>query len=67
MAATDVAPAMVGRNGWISDFIKADVPTLHTVFFVSYTEHLVVKKLSGELDGALRACIKSITARPLNS
>ena len=46
------------------------MPTLHTVYCVLVREHLVGNKLSGELDGALRVCIKSINeikAHPLNS
>lgn len=51
-------------------FLKEKVPTVRTVHCVLHRQHLVAKKLSGELHVALKICIKSINkikAHPLHS
>ena len=58
--ATDGAPAMVGRYRGFSVFLKEKVPTVRTVHCVLHRQHLVAKKLSGELHEALKVCIRSI-------
>lgn len=68
--ATDGAPAMVGRYRGFSVFLKEKVPTVRTVHCVLHRQHLVAKKLSGELHEALKVCIRSINkikTSPLNS
>ncbi|XP_023233556.1 zinc finger BED domain-containing protein 5-like [Centruroides sculpturatus] len=68
--ATDGAPAMVGRYRGFFVFLKKKVPKVHTVHCVLHRQHLVAKKLSGELHDTLKVCIRSINkikAHPLNS
>ncbi|KAF2365106.1 Ribonuclease H-like domain [Trinorchestia longiramus] len=66
---TDGAPAMVGCYRCFSVFLKGKVPTVYAVHCVLHRQHLVAKKLSGELHEALKVCIRSINkikAHPLN-
>ena len=68
--ATDGAPAMIGRYRGFATLLKQKVPHVVTVHCVLHRNHLVAKKLSGELHKALMICIRlinKIKAHPLNS
>ncbi|KAF2347510.1 Ribonuclease H-like domain [Trinorchestia longiramus] len=67
--STDSAQAMVGRYRGFSVFLKEKVPSVYAVHCVLHRQHLVVKKLRGELHEALKVCIRSINkikGHPLN-
>lgn len=68
--ATDGAPAMVGRYRGFASLLKKKVPNVRTVHCVLHRQHLVAKKLSGELHDVMKVCIRAINkikAHPLNS
>lgn len=68
--ATDGAPAMVGWYRGFARLLKEKVPDVRTVHCVLHRQHLVAKKLSGELHDALKVCIRAVNkikAHPLNS
>ena len=68
--ATDGAPAMVGRYRGFATLLKQKVPHVVTLHCVLHRNHVVAKKLSGELHKALMICIRlinKIKAHPLNS
>lgn len=50
--ATDGAPAMVGQYRGFAGLLKEKVPDVHTVHCVLHRQHLVAKKLGGELHDA---------------
>ena len=58
--ATDDALAIVGRYRRFAALIKEKVPNLLTVYCVLQRQHLVPKKLRGELRDDLKECIRSI-------
>ena len=59
-AATEGAPAMVGRYRGFATLLKQKVPYVVTVHCVLHRTHLITKKLSGELHEALIICFRSI-------
>jgi len=66
---TDGAPAMVGRYRGFATLLKQKAPHVVAVHCVLHRNHLVAKKLRGELHQALMICIRSINkikSRPLN-
>ena len=58
--ATDGAPAMVGRYRGFATLLKQKVPHVVTVHCALHRNHLVAKKLSGELHESLMICIRPI-------
>ncbi|KAK4319476.1 hypothetical protein Pmani_009579 [Petrolisthes manimaculis] len=61
---------MVGRYRGFASLLKEKVPDVRTVHCVLNRQHLVAKKLSGELHDALKVCIRAVNkikAHPLNS
>ncbi|KAK4325525.1 hypothetical protein Pmani_003873 [Petrolisthes manimaculis] len=61
---------MVGRYRGFASLLKEKVPDVRTVHCVLNRQHLVAKKLSGELHDALKVCIRAVNkikGHPLNS
>ena len=68
--ATDGAPAVIGWYTGFASLLKEKMPDMRTVHCVLHRQLLVAKKLSGELHGAMKVCIRiinKIEAHPFNS
>ena len=67
--ATDGAPAMLGQYTGFANLLKEKVPDVRTLHCVLHRQHVVVKKLNGELHDAMKVCVRTINkfkAHPLN-
>ena len=68
--ATDGAPSMVGRYRGFTSLLKSAAPNVISIHCVIHRQHLVAKRLSGQLHASLKtvvAAVNKIKSRSLNS